>query len=100
MTFIPDQVKIIDILFIGIIETNLLPIAIIFQLPIRWRGNNEVNGFIGNFFHPPRIPNNDFMKGFHIVNPLRIEAYLKGWIRTRFLLGQIYQKGNCVAREF
>ena len=42
MAFTPDQIEIIDILFITVIETYLVSISIILQLPIRWRGNNKL----------------------------------------------------------
>jgi hypothetical protein len=40
VAFIPNQIKIVDILLITVIKSYLVTAAVIFQLPIRWGSND------------------------------------------------------------
>ncbi len=55
MAFFPYEVQVVDIIFVGIMETDLLDTVVVFELPVWRRRNNEMNGFIRNFPHGTRI---------------------------------------------
>jgi hypothetical protein len=67
MAFIPDQIQIVYIFFVGIVKPDLFPVSVIFQLPIWWRGNDEVNRLVGDFFHPPCVADYYFVTGLHLI---------------------------------
>jgi len=53
VTFVPDEVEVIDVFLIGVIEPDLVRGPIVFELPVRWRGDDEMDRFFGNFPHVP-----------------------------------------------
>src|SRR3989338_1629103 len=66
IAFIPNQIKIVNILLITVIKSYLVTTAIIFQLPIRWRSNDQMHRGVLNLLHFPRIARNYSMYCFHI----------------------------------
>lgn len=65
-TLLPDKVQVVDVFFIAVIETNLLLRPIIFQLPIRRRGDDQVHRFIRNFAHIAAVTRDDFVYASHL----------------------------------
>jgi len=51
VTFIPDKIQLVDIAFVAVIEAYLVICAVILQLPVRRRGDDEMNGPVGQFAH-------------------------------------------------
>jgi hypothetical protein len=66
MTFIPDKIKIVYVFLVGIIKPYLVFIPVILQLPVGRRGDDKMDRFIGNLFHPSRITDNYLVPGLHI----------------------------------
>ena len=51
VAFFPCEVKIVDVLFVGIMKANLLNIVVILELPVRRRRNDKMDGLIRNLRH-------------------------------------------------
>lgn len=48
-------------------ETQLVLIAIVFELPVRRRSDDEMDGLVGNLWHSPRVADYYFVVGCHIL---------------------------------
>ena len=51
MAFVPDQIQVVDVVFIGVVEANLVGAGVIFELPVRGRRDDQMNGFVRSFKH-------------------------------------------------
>jgi hypothetical protein len=43
VAFVPDQIKIVDVLFVTVVESYLFTISIVLQLPVRRGCNDEMD---------------------------------------------------------
>jgi uncharacterized membrane protein YiaA len=55
VTFRPNQIQVVDIAFVTVIEADLVVGAVIFQLPVGWGRDNQMNGFVFYLAHLPTV---------------------------------------------
>ena len=67
MAFLPDQIQIIDVVFIGVIEADLVGTGVIFKLPVGRRRDDQMNRFVRSFKHGTRICRDDSMPAHETI---------------------------------
>jgi hypothetical protein len=45
----------VDIIFVTVIKSDLVFVAVVFQLPIGRRSDYQMNGFVGKFIHTAAV---------------------------------------------
>lgn len=55
VTFFPDEVEVVDVILVAVVKADLIVGAIVFQLPVRRRGDGQVHRVIPEFRHLPAV---------------------------------------------
>ena len=58
----PDQIEIVDVVLIGVVVAYLLFCAVVLELPVGRRGDDQMNRLVIQLHHPSRITNYYFVK--------------------------------------
>ena len=67
MAFGPHQIQVVDVILVGVAESDLLIPAVVLQLPVRRRGHNELYVFVVDAGHLARVAQHDTMEGWHRI---------------------------------
>ncbi len=94
VTFGPDEVQVIDVSLVAVVEADLPAVAVVFQLPVGRRGDDEVDRFVRHLGHTPRVARDDSVVCLHCVHPKRSTCRM---VRLYLLGGRRVKAARCLA---
>ena len=65
MAFAPHEVEMVDISLVTVVETDLIGGAIVFQLPISGRSDDQMDALVLHFTHAAAVALDDCVVGMH-----------------------------------
>jgi len=65
LTFLPDQIEVVDVGFVVVVEADLLLGTIVFQLPVRRGSDDQMNAAVFHFAHLAAVAGDYFVVGFY-----------------------------------